>query len=103
MPSKILTSPARPLAFAEPLLESYREYVHAFTSLSLDVVYQQLSLVACSSRSSTAGTFRPEDDHHAAAIPPLPMTTLQPAKTPDGKDLLPPPKEELPVEPPRKV
>ncbi|GAA5968080.1 hypothetical protein JCM8115_000023 [Rhodotorula mucilaginosa] len=54
-------------------------------------------------RDSTAGTFRPEDDHHAAAIPPLPMTTLQPAKTPDGKDLLPPPKEELPVEPARKV
>ncbi|GAA5866435.1 hypothetical protein JCM3774_004682 [Rhodotorula dairenensis] len=55
-------------------------------------------------RDSTAGTFRPEDDHHSAAIPPLPMTNLQPARTPDGKDLLPPPKEELPVvEPERKV
>ncbi|BGP54921.1 hypothetical protein JCM8202_003431 [Rhodotorula sphaerocarpa] len=54
-------------------------------------------------RDSTAGTFRPEDDHHSGAIPPLPMTELQPGKTKDGKDLLAPPAEELPVETKRQV
>ncbi|BGP15307.1 hypothetical protein JCM10213v2_003268 [Rhodosporidiobolus nylandii] len=51
-------------------------------------------------RSSTNGTFRPEDDHHAAPAPPLPWTSLAPGKTADGKDLLPPPVQDpgAPVE-----
>ncbi|GAA5986523.1 hypothetical protein JCM10908_003785 [Rhodotorula pacifica] len=61
-------------------------------------VYIFSELTSSPSSFSTAGTFRPEDDHHSAAVPPLPMTNLAPAKTPDGKDLLPPPKEELPIE-----
>lgn len=50
-----------PLNKQEPLLESYAE--------------------------STNGTFRPEDDHHSAPVPPLPFTNLIPGKTADGKDL----------------
>ncbi|BGP39275.1 hypothetical protein JCM10450v2_003230 [Rhodotorula kratochvilovae] len=61
----------------KPLLESYKE--------------------------STHGTFRPEDDQHTAPVPALPMTNLQPAKTADGKDLLAPPAQELPIESVRKV
>ncbi|GAA5944380.1 uncharacterized protein JCM15063_000935 [Sporobolomyces koalae] len=53
---------------------------------------------------STAGTFRPEDDHHSARVPNLPFTDLQPAKDPEGKDLLKAPKDEIPTEEPtRKV
>ncbi|GAA6039106.1 hypothetical protein JCM8097_005328 [Rhodosporidiobolus ruineniae] len=52
----------------KPLLESYKE--------------------------STNGTFRPEDDHHSAPVPPLPFTSLQPGKTADGKDLLEPPAQD---------
>merc|ERR1712093_320495 len=49
-------------------------------------------------KASTQGTFLPSDDTHSAPVPPLPMTSLQPAKTKDGKDLLPPPAQvgELP-------
>ncbi|GAA6058883.1 hypothetical protein JCM10212_002827 [Sporobolomyces blumeae] len=53
---------------------------------------------------STQGTFKPEDDHHSAPIPNLPFTDLAPAKDAKGFDLLPPPKDELPTdEPKRKV
>ncbi|KAK4055667.1 hypothetical protein OIV83_000213 [Microbotryomycetes sp. JL201] len=39
--------------------------------------------------ASTGGTFKPEDDHHSAPAPPLPLTggTLQPGKDLEGKDL----------------
>ncbi|GAA6022103.1 hypothetical protein JCM10207_000763 [Rhodosporidiobolus poonsookiae] len=48
--------------------------------------------------ASTGGTFRPEDDHHSAPVPSLPFTSLQPGKTADGHDLLPPPQQD-PVTP----
>ncbi|GAA5945487.1 hypothetical protein JCM3775_003714 [Rhodotorula graminis] len=55
-------------------------------------------------KDSTHGTFRPEDDAHTAPVPPLPGTSLQPGKTKDGEDLLPPPAQEVPIdEPVRKV
>ncbi|GAA5963236.1 hypothetical protein JCM21900_006562 [Sporobolomyces salmonicolor] len=51
---------------------------------------------------STDGTYRPENDHHSAPVPPLPFTTLQPAKTADGHDLPPRPADELPTEVPKR-
>lgn len=39
--------------------------------------------------SSTKGSFKPEDDHHTAPVPPLPFTDLMPGKTADGQDLFP--------------
>ncbi|KAM0788800.1 hypothetical protein ACM66B_002888 [Microbotryomycetes sp. NB124-2] len=39
--------------------------------------------------ASTGGTFKPEDDHHSAPAPPLPMTggQLQPGRDLEGREL----------------
>ncbi|GAA5883836.1 hypothetical protein JCM16303_007404 [Sporobolomyces ruberrimus] len=52
--------------------------------------------------ASTDGTFKPEDDHHSAPVPNLPWTDLQPAKDPEGRDLLKAPKDEIPTEEPKR-
>ncbi|GAA5953097.1 hypothetical protein JCM10213_002634 [Rhodosporidiobolus nylandii] len=80
----------------KPLLQSYA----AFAPPSFLSPPEHADDPRAEARSSTNGTFRPEDDHHAAPAPPLPWTSLAPGKTADGKDLLPPPVQDpgAPVE-----